>query len=457
MSTCTLKVPELDLMSSLELPEFKRSSTLSPTSAMYDPFRNGLGSIPDALGDNPATCGWEDDDVAVDNLDAFKVPPLRNAAGGSAVLGGLDSPAAADLGRLDGLGSTSPTDSGAAEAFLFGDMDDDGPSTGRSVGVSDDDMFADEFADDVSASTRSPPRAPLEDAMEPLPSAPPARRRRSARYRAVRAVRAAAKAAASGGRDGKVAAPMAGDSGSELSKTTLSDSSDSRQTKRARVSSRKRKATPQSRRTRQENNKRAAARYRQKRKMYVQTLETQVDELNEVLDQKRQEVTQLEDRNASLVSQLRRVKEFLLRDPTGRAQAALQLFVCFSAVVLGVVACSTHSTVGGAPSTVHLSHHRSLLSVPSTPADHAACLVPTPWMGGLLWANSSGGATAAGCADHASFIITVLRTFVHLIVVPLILWVNLREPTTADKKNASAGRSRAWWVASPSLRMPISP
>jgi len=179
---------------------------------------------------------------------------------------------------------------------------------------------------------------------------------------------------------------------------------------------RKRKATPQSRRLRQENNKRAAARYRAKRKNYVNELEQKVENLTQALDRKETEVAKLQNKNSALSKQIDFFKNLLGKNPGAKAQFAMQMFVCVVAVALGVVVTT------GADHGMPMSHHRTLLSVDT---GYESCIWSAP-----LWAQSVWG---TGCLD-LSALVSTLRILVHLVVVPLIVWVNF---TGFEEKKAA--------------------
>lgn len=180
---------------------------------------------------------------------------------------------------------------------------------------------------------------------------------------------------------------------------------------------RKRKATPQSRRLRQENNKRAAARYRAKRKNYVTELEQKVQNLTEALDLKETEVSKLQNKNSALAKQINFFKNLLGKNPGAKVQFALQMVVCVVAVALGVVFTT------GANDGMTMSHHRTLLSIDS----NEACTWSFPH-----WAQ------AVGTSDVSTFVST-LKFLVHLILIPLIVWVNV---AGVDGDGKKANRSR---------------
>jgi len=201
-----------------------------------------------------------------------------------------------------------------------------------------------------------------------------------------------------------------GRSGSE-SKSQISDSTDTMQSarKHKRIN-RKRKSTAQSRRLRQENNKRAAARYRQRRKTYVNELEKKVESLNEALDQKDSEVSSLQNKNSTLMKQLEYFKKLLGKNASARALAALQMLVCAFAIVLGVAVSNNADSSTRMP----MPHHRTLLSVPDVPEVFSCDKYP--------WTqNSEWGIEFLSCFD-ASAIVSLLRFLVHVVVVPLIVY-----------------------------------
>mmetsp|Transcript_9599 Transcript_9599/g.11459 ORF Transcript_9599/g.11459 Transcript_9599/m.11459 type:complete len:371 (+) Transcript_9599:65-1177(+) len=201
-------------------------------------------------------------------------------------------------------------------------------------------------------------------------------------------------------------------SGSE-SKSQISDSTDTMQSarKRKRVN-RKRKSTVQSRRLRQENNKRAAARYRQRRKTYVNELEKKVENLNEALDQKDSEVSRLQNKNSTLMKQLEYFKKLLGKNASAKALAALQMLVCTFAIVLGVAVSNNADSSEGMP----MPHHRTLLSVPDVPEVFSCDKFPGAQ-------NSGWGMEVLSCFD-ASAIVSILRFLVHVVVVPLAVYFN---------------------------------
>lgn len=187
---------------------------------------------------------------------------------------------------------------------------------------------------------------------------------------------------------------------------------------------RKRKATPQSRRVRQENNKRAAARYRQKRKEYVNELEHKVDTLNQALDQKDAELSRLQNKNSSLAKQIEFFKNLLGKNPAMKAQAALQMFVCVFAVVLGVMI--TYQDAG-----LEMSHHRKVLSVDSL--DLCQSWGTPTWAPSSVW-----GFGHTKCFD-ASVVVSLLRIAVHIVVVPILVWLNFYGFEKNNSKKAAAG------------------
>eukprot|EP00468_Gymnochlora_sp_CCMP2014_P013836 CAMPEP_0167753838 /NCGR_PEP_ID=MMETSP0110_2-20121227/7937_1 /TAXON_ID=629695 /ORGANISM="Gymnochlora sp., Strain CCMP2014" /LENGTH=312 /DNA_ID=CAMNT_0007639651 /DNA_START=121 /DNA_END=1056 /DNA_ORIENTATION=- len=198
---------------------------------------------------------------------------------------------------------------------------------------------------------------------------------------------------------------------SSESKAQTSDSSEPpRKRKRA---SRKRKATPQSRRMRQENNKRAAARYRQRRKKMVMDLEEKVQSLSNALERKNDEVEHLKNKTSVLQKQVDYFKKLLGKTPALRLQAGLQMVVCVFAIILGVAVAS-----GPEYGTV-MSHHRKVLSVDPI-VDTSTCLswgAPSSWSS-FTWSSF---AWKPECYDATS-VVSMLRVFFHIVVVPLILW-----------------------------------
>mmetsp|Transcript_4511 Transcript_4511/g.9047 ORF Transcript_4511/g.9047 Transcript_4511/m.9047 type:complete len:437 (-) Transcript_4511:86-1396(-) len=211
---------------------------------------------------------------------------------------------------------------------------------------------------------------------------------------------------------------------------------------------RKRRMTPESKSRRQMNNKRAAARYRQKRKVYMEGLETKVKSLSKALEQKEKEFDRLQTSNSVLTEQLKFLKNLLGDHPGAKAGAALQMLVCLAGLVcvfvttlpeqgmlagcyppsrglLSVNTPHTHETpvassgVGAPP---HLARHphppfygAGGVGLPPT-AD--VCVRPAPSWAQPAW--DLGG--SPGCFG-GSAVVSTLRVLLHAVV--MIIWINV--------------------------------
>ncbi|GAB5373436.1 hypothetical protein AAMO2058_001751600 [Amorphochlora amoebiformis] len=367
---CSMSV-SIDPFASLELPEFTRSSTLSPIAAMYNPFSQPVVPVDQEPSKEDARIpkeSWEEDLTTFD----FKVPKLTSPA------------------SLDTQYSPLPA---------FGSSD----------------------IPPLSMKLRERQRSPMtEDEVE----SPVVKMEIKKHIKREKGVEFSFK-------------EENNSSGSKSGSETKSQTSDSSEPPRKRKrSTRKRKSNPQSRRLRQENNKRAAARYRQKRKTYVTDLERKVQRLNQELDRKNSEVEKLQSKTSVLEKQIEYLKSLVGKVPVAKMAAALQMVVCVFAVVLGVAV----GTMGD--SGMEMSHHRKMLSIePMIPTCHS-------W-GHQSWVpDKFGGFGNSECFDPTAAV-SMLRVFVHVVVVPILVWMNFGG-FEEGKKSSRASRVHT-------QRSPITP
>jgi len=209
---------------------------------------------------------------------------------------------------------------------------------------------------------------------------------------------------------------------------------------------RKRKMSVESRARRQANNKRAAARYREKRKVYVHGLETKVKSLSKALEQKEKEFDRLQTSNSVLTEQLQFLKNLIGDNAGAKAGAALQMAVCLAGLMCvflctlpeqgtlagcyppsrGLLSVNTqqHDTtptpgsVGGTFSAPNLPHHHFYNPTHTSNPPNDVCVRPAPSWAQPAW--DLGG--SPGCFG-GSAVVSTLRVLAHAVV--MIIWINV--------------------------------